>query len=388
MWKGRCQLVPSVRLAAARRLISRRGLCTTSSDDDRERMLFVANARADRLLANGDHAEGVALLSSVVAGLKELRGERHPDTISSTAYYAQQLIKHSEDPDDESHGCTLAREAYDTACSLLGAAHPETRLVGSTLGQVLHSTGQHAEAETVLRAVHAAATAAEGDDRATTELQVTSSNLAQALLAQGRPREAAPYARAAVRLSIEIHGTHHNATLDEMAGLGSLLEEAGEYDEAEEVFRREVDTLREAHGAAHPDTLVALSKLSRCLASREDDLADSARLVEAEGLMREDLALSREAHGDTHADTLAAISNLAQVLYRREKYAEAVEMAHEGVALSSQLFGTSHEHTLLMRHIAGSAEQRSATTANVSLLLLSSWPPPGDAWALPQARAA
>ena len=86
--------------------------------------------------------------------------------------------------------------------------------------------------------------------------------------------------------------------------------------------------------------------------------------------------------------TCRGLRNAARRALTRGRWRPVCRLAHEGVALSSQLFGTSHDHTLLMRHIAGSAEQRSATTANVSLLLLSSWPPPGDAWALPQARAA
>ena len=136
------------------------------------------------------------------------------------------------------------------------------------------------------------------------------------------------------------------------------------------------------NGDAHPDTLTAISRLARLIASH--DRSDALRLDEAELLMREDLEASRATLGEAHIDTLAALAALAQLLCKQCKYAEAAELAREGVGLSARLLGRAHEHTALMRHLEHHAtlEQSRAETRRreVSLLLLASWPPPGDAW--------
>lgn len=290
----------------------------------------------------------------MVSGLRELYGERHPDAISSTAYYAQQLSK-CEGYETES--ARLAYGAYEHAKSLLGSVHPDTRLVGATLGLVLAQCGKLVEAERVLRDVHTAATDCEPGT--SIELQVASSNLAQVLAAQGRHPDAVPFAREALDASVALLGSCHNTTLDELASTGWLLEEAGQLDEAERVMRAEVSALRDVLGSARGtnyEYLNALSRLGRLLAGRED--ADA--LSEAEALMREDLDASRATHGDVHVDTLAAISNLAQLLYKQRRPAEALPLAREGQAASACLLGSTHEHTRLMDVLVECTELDSA----------------------------
>ena len=177
-------------------------------------------------------------------------------------------------------------------------------------------------------------------------------------------------------------GSHHSVTLDEMRSMGELLEDAGKVDAAEGIMRTEVSRLRDILGDAHPDTLTAISRLARLIASH--DRGDASRLAEAEALMREDLKTSRAALGEAHIDTLAALAALAQVLCKQRQHAEAAGLAREAVALSARLLGSAHEHTTLMRQLERHAvleDQREETRRReASLLLLASWPSPGDGW--------
>ena len=151
-------------------------------------MLLGANALADRLLAAGECERGSEVLDSVVQGLRDLRGDRHPDTISVIGRMAQVACALGRDDESES----LAREAESSAREVLGKRHPDTVLAAATLAATLVSRGDDArleEAVNLLQACHQYATedaAMAGRTDGTAELQLHSSNLAQALMAQRR----------------------------------------------------------------------------------------------------------------------------------------------------------------------------------------------------------
>ena len=81
------------------------------------------------------------------------------------------------------------------------------------------------------------------------------------------------------------------------------------------------------------------------------------------------------------------MGNLAQLLLLRGTLAEAEPLAQEAFATSSRLLGPDHEHTALLEHIVRAVSTRRAAeqrqqAAEVSMLLLASWPPPGKAWSV------
>ena len=88
-----------------------------------------------------------------------------------------------------------------------------------------------------------------------------------------------------------------------------------------------------------------------------------------------------------HVDTLASISSLAQLLLKRDKPDEAAPLALEGLRLSARLLGSSHAHTVLMHTLVCHVDEASSAR-DASLLLLASWPPPGDAWAMSELHTA
>ena len=313
---------------ASGRAVMRRSLCSSPKDlANVERMLAGASAVADRLLASGNTAKGCKVLSQVVAGLRELRGPKHPDTIGSIASLAQALSRSGGDG-SLAQAEILAREAADAASEVHDGdrSHPDVSLTRATLAHVLVRRSAFGAAEGLMRTCHEVANeaAAAGGKTASLETQIAASNLAQVLVLQQRLPEALPFAREALRASIEVLGTAHEHTLDELGSLASLLVATGEVEEAEAVLRQRLQTSRDVHGDAHGTTLVALSQLARFLAERaisrhpRSPERAPAILAEAEMLMREDLGLSRHVYGEGHCmETLAALSNLAQLLYEQ-----------------------------------------------------------------------
>ena len=329
--RARSSLVP--RLATIRARSSLASQCIHQSAHV-ERSLSSASAIADRLRLSGDNAGCCRVLSEVVAGLRELHGSRHPDTIYTIASLAQVLSRAGGDAAIV-EAEALAREAWDSAQKALGSDHPDAALTRATLSQVLVRRGALGEAEVLMRACHQAATvAAAAFKTASLDVQITSSNLAQVLIQQDRLDDAKPFAYEAYQSSLDVLGAAHAHTLDELGSLGPLLEATGDEVEAEAVMRTHLQTCRNVHGASHPETLIALSSLARLLACRTNP--PSGTLSEAEALMREDLEASRTVHGNRHVDTLAAVSNLAQLLYMQRRYSEALPLAQEAVSMSEQ----------------------------------------------------
>jgi len=370
-------------------------------------MLFGASVVAERLLSNGDTAKGARVLSNVMSGLRELRGDRHPDTISCIASLAQALSRLPERGDE---AVALAREAAASAVEALGTAHPDVSLTRATLAQVLMRRGELDEAEALMRADLEAVNGADAaaSKVASLESQTAASNLAQVLIAQERLHEALPFAREALQASISVLGSAHEHTLDELGSLAPLLEAVGEADEAEATMRARLQTSRDVLGSSHPSTLVALSSLARFLAVQPPSSAASA-LDEAERLMLEDLQTSRAVHGPLAVATLAALSNITQLYYKAGRYAEALPLAREAATASAVVLDVAHKHRRQLQQLlaaielevqpAPDAEERRysglhlrppppSSHFDMSLMLLASWPPPGAAWAGPSMAAA
>ena len=171
------RLYPSTCALGARALHK----AATPSDKDAERRLAAMSASADTLIARGELEEASQLLTIVLAGLRSLKGDGHADTVGSMGTLSQTLSALGQ----HAAAATLAQEAAGNARESLGARHEDTRLALSNLAQVLARSGELNEAGVVLFEAQAAmlAEAAEAEgDAVSIELQVVTSNLAQARL--------------------------------------------------------------------------------------------------------------------------------------------------------------------------------------------------------------
>jgi eukaryotic-like serine/threonine-protein kinase len=108
-------------------------------------------------------------------------------------------------------------------------------------------------------------------------------------------------------------------------------------------------------GPDHPDTLAAMYGL----ASSDIGLG---RYAEALKLYEETLALRKTKLGLDHADTLSTMAGMAHSLYRLKRYAEALKLYEETLALRKTKLGQDHPDTLsTMIGLANSYDSVSRT---------------------------
>jgi len=92
--------------------------------------------------------------------------------------------------------------------------------------------------------------------------------------------------------------------------LGLILQDRGNYTEAEASFRESLALFRKALGEEHPEVATSLSNLGLLLLERGEYVAAEARLREA-------LALKRKLLGPEHPDVAPILNNLAKLLQDR-----------------------------------------------------------------------
>jgi serine/threonine-protein kinase len=128
-------------------------------------------------------------------------------------------------------------------------------------------------------------------------------------------------------------GSRHLDAAQSGADLASVLYEQGEYQRAEEVTRRSLAVRRELLGSE--DTLVAAS-----LTDLAAILNAQGKLAESESLYRAGLEIDRR-HG-SQALIANDLGNLSVALWRSGKYAEALPLAEEALALRRRVWGEEH----------------------------------------------
>jgi serine/threonine-protein kinase len=128
-------------------------------------------------------------------------------------------------------------------------------------------------------------------------------------------------------------GPRHLDAARSAADLASLLYDQAEYQRAEELTRSALAVRRELRGPE--DTLVALS-----LTDLAAILSAQGKQEEAESLYRVGLEIDRKR--GTRAMVAIDLNNLSVNLWRRGKYAEALPLAEEALALRRELLGEEH----------------------------------------------
>ena len=140
--------------------------------------------------------------------------------------------------------------------------------------------------------------------------------------------------RTAERVGTEM--TNQPEVEAELRGLlGSLYQEIGNYDRAEEMHRAALITRQKLFGKESPEAAKSLNDLGLAL------LANN-KLAEAEEAHREALAIRQRLYGDENADTATSLNDLSSAYRQETKLSQAEPMARQALAIREKLFG--HEH--------------------------------------------
>ncbi len=132
--------------------------------------------------------------------------------------------------------------------------------------------------------------------------------------------------------------------------LGTLYEELGLFDQAQELFELAVEQRRRLHGEKHPSVAESLYHLGRACARAGD-------YARAEPHFRRVLELRKELLGEDHPDVAVSLNSLALVLHEKGDYQTAGPIYRRALAKSERLNGTDHPQTV-------------KTRGNLALLLL------------------
>ena len=140
--------------------------------------------------------------------------------------------------------------------------------------------------------------------------------------------------RTAERVGIEM--TNQPAVEAELRGLlGTLYQEIGNYDRAEEMHRAALATRQKLFGKESGEAAKSLNDLGLAL------LANN-KLAEAEAAHRGALVIRQHLYGDQNAETATSLNDLSSVYRQETKLAQAEPMARQALAIREKLFG--HEH--------------------------------------------
>ncbi len=117
--------------------------------------------------------------------------------------------------------------------------------------------------------------------------------------------------------------------------LGTLYEQIGNYDRAEEIHRSALAIRRNLFGEESSEAAKSLNDLGLAL-------MDNNKFQEAEEVHMHALAIRRRHYGSENADTATSLNDLSSVYRQETKLAQAEPMARQALAIREKLFGHKH----------------------------------------------
>ena len=237
------------------------------------------------------------------------------DYAAAEKAYREAITRVASLPKDHGSGVTLANSLYG-------------------LGNVLRSEGHYAEAErsfrdalTLQRSLYGAK---HGDIARTVEY------LALTLDDDGDLKGALPLMESAVSMQRELRGDRpHPDLADAINDLGQLLEENGNYDESERMYRESIELKHQLYGAKHPRIALGLNNLASALQDKGD-------LAASEAAYRQALQMQRELLGNLHPEVANTLNNIAFVQYDRGNTEGALSTEREALTMYRALFPGDH----------------------------------------------
>jgi CHAT domain-containing protein/tetratricopeptide (TPR) repeat protein len=288
---------------------------------------------AKQLYEAGKAREAEPLFAEELRLMRELFGDKHPDTLVRLNYYAIVLEALGRSGDAE----PLFAESLRLSREVLGPTHENTLSSLNNYAYVLQSLGRDREAEPLYADALRLTRKILGEKHPDTLNSLN--NYAFVLQALGRADEAEPLYAEALRLNRKVLGEKHPDTLNSLNNYGYVLQPLGRAKEAEPYFAEALRLRREVLGEKHPDTLSSLNNYALVL----DALGRSR---EAEPLLAEALRLTREVLGEEHPATLGSLVSHATVLESLGRVGEAEPLYAEALRLAQKILGKKHPTTL------------------------------------------
>ena len=193
------------------------------------------------------------------------------------------------------------------------------------LGQSLYEQGQYRKAS---EAYQEAATI-RGDDA------LILNNLALSLHRAGDYAQAEPLYKRALAISEKALGPEHPDVAQSLNNLAALYATQGQYAQAEPLYKRALAIREKALGPEHPDVAISLNNLAGLYDTQ-------GQYAQAEPLYKRALAISEKALGPDHPDVATSLNNLARLYATQGQYAQAEPLHKRALAISEKALGPEH----------------------------------------------
>jgi tetratricopeptide (TPR) repeat protein len=138
----------------------------------------------------------------------------------------------------------------------------------------------------------------------------------------------------------ELLGKEHPDTLISMEDLAKTYHHQGKLNEAEQLEVQVLDMRKRLLGTKHPDILITMGNLASTYCYQ-------GKLNKAEQLEVQVLDLSKKLLGTEHPHTLIRMGNLARTYYHQRKINKAEQLEVQVLDMSKKLLGAEHPHTLM-----------------------------------------
>ena len=137
----------------------------------------------------------------------------------------------------------------------------------------------------------------------------------------------------------KVLGAEHPHTLTSMANLASTYWNQGRWNEAEPLGVQVMDMTKRVLGAEHPHTLTSMANLA-------STYRNQGRWNEAEQLDVQVMDMRKRVLGAEHPDTLTSMANLASTYWNQRRWNEAEQLDVQVMDMRKRVLGAEHPDTL------------------------------------------
>jgi tetratricopeptide (TPR) repeat protein len=278
--------------------------------------------------------EASVIQREIVEYQREYLGANHPITLQMISSLVQTLIELGEYEEAEQH----IQQISELRHSVWGPDSQDTLLSLMDEARFLEVQGRIEEAEALERqALSRCRRSLEEDHPYTLDCMM---NLANSLINRDQTREAIELAEQCVAAYERVRGERHPDTLRSKTSLALVYNECGRYKDARALDRQVYDQLVHVLGHTHPFTLETMHNLATShWKLGNPELAEELLLPTVN---RRSLLL-----GEEHRETLQSKNMLAVVYAELDKLPDAIKIAEDILASSRKVLGSSHRETLI-----------------------------------------
>jgi tetratricopeptide (TPR) repeat protein len=227
-----------------------------------------------------------------------------------------------------------------TSEDVLEPGHAYTLAAASKLAEALLAAGRPVQAAQWWEQIAAQLTRTRGHDHPDT--LAARAGAGRALASAGQPRHAVTLLQQVVSGYTRASGPGDPGTLNARDELAAACQLAGRPDEAIDCYQHNLAESEDLHGHLHPVVLSTRDKLGAAFLS-------AGRPGEAVCCYQQNLAGRRQALGEDHPATITTRRDLAAAYRATGKIAAALQQHEQACAGYERALGATHPHTLACR---------------------------------------